>query len=254
MRLYQQLLSEIQDGEILDVRIGLNWTAVVADVAGSTRCGLAATLSDTGSHTHKEPPVPHAGMLDSFSGRQLAENVFSEKPVMVSLGMAAINALLPQTPQAWVEANAEEVIAERGAGKRVVMVGHFPFVERVRPRLGELLVLEQDPQPGDLPAEEAPHVLPSADVVAITGMTILNGTLEGLLSLCPAQAYVMLLGPTTPLSARLFDNGLQLISGAVVTDIEPVLRVVSQGGNFHQVHHAGVRLVNMTCQRDQALD
>jgi hypothetical protein len=38
---------------------------------------------------------------------------------------------------------------------------------------------------------------------------------------------------------------VDVISGAVVTDIQPVLRLVSQGGNFRQVHRGGVRLVNL---------
>jgi uncharacterized protein (DUF4213/DUF364 family) len=42
-----------------------------------------------------------------------------------------------------------------------------------------------------------------------------------------------------------FDYGVSLISGSVVTEIEPVLHMIEQGGNFRQVHSAGVRLVNM---------
>lgn len=56
----------------------------------------------------------------------------------------------------------------------------------------------------------------------------------------------MVLGPSTPLSPVLFDYGVNIISGAVVDQIEPVMRVVMQGGNFRQVHKAGVRLVNLT--------
>jgi uncharacterized protein (DUF4213/DUF364 family) len=56
---------------------------------------------------------------------------------------------------------------------------------------------------------------------------------------------VLLLGPTTPLSPVLFDHGVHILSGAVVTDVEGVLRTVGQGGNFRQVHRAGVRLVTM---------
>ena len=126
------------------------------------------------------------------------------------------------------------------------MVGRFPFVPRLRPRVGELVVLEQDPGPDDLPADQAPEILPGAEVVAITGMTLINHTLEGLLALCSPETFVILLGPSTPLAPLLFDYGVDILSGAVVTAIEPVLRIVSQGGNFRQVHRAGIRLVNMS--------
>ena len=76
-------------------------------------------------------------------------------------------------------------------------------------------------------------------------MTLSNHTLEGLLALCPAQAFLLLIGPSTPLSPLFFDHGVDMLSGAVVTQVEPVLNMLSQGGNFHQVHQAGMRLVNM---------
>lgn len=246
MPLLRELLETIVDGDVLEVHIGLHWTAVVMEVDGVRRCGLASTLFRGHGHGHhREPDMPQAGELDSISGRELAELVLLDKPTQASVGMAALNALLPQYPDTWVEANAEEMIAGHGEGRRVAMIGHFPFVKRLRQRVGELLVLEREPGPDDLPAEAASDILPAADVVAITGMTLANHSLEGLLGLCSPQSFVILLGPSTPLSPVLFEHGVDVISGAVVSDIGPVLRTVSQGGNFRQVHRAGVRLVNM---------
>jgi uncharacterized protein (DUF4213/DUF364 family) len=125
-------------------------------------------------------------------------------------------------------------------------VGHFPFVPRLRPRLGELHVLERNPQEGDLPEQAAPQVLPRAEVVAITGMAMVNHTLEDLLELCAPDAVVLVLGPSTPLSPLLFDCGVDLLCGAVVTAIGPVIRAVAQGADFHQVHRTGVRLVTIS--------
>jgi len=246
MLIIADMLETLPDGEVLDVRIGLHWTAVVANVSGAPRCGLAATLYPGHNHHHSQgADVPQAGQLELTSGRDLAELALSPHPTQASVGVAALNALLPRTTNQWSEENAEDVIARCGERKRVAMVGHFPFVPRLRPRVGELLVLEQNPGPGDLPAEKAIEVLPQAEVVAITGMTVINHTLQDLLQLCSPQAYVMVLGPSTPLSPLLFNYGVNLISGAVVTAIDPVLHVLSQGGNFQQMHRVGVRLVNM---------
>jgi uncharacterized protein (DUF4213/DUF364 family) len=241
------LLDSIADGEVLDVRIGLHWTAVVVEVSGERRCGLASTLfSGHGHHEHRgEPDVPSAGKLEALSAKQLANESLLDRLTRASVGIAALNALLPRDPQSWVESNAEDIIAQYGDGKRVVIVGRFPFVPRLADRVGELLVLEQQPGPDDLPAEAAPSLLPGADVVAITGMTLANHTLDGLLSLCSPEAFVLVLGPSTPLSPLLFNYGVDVVSGAVVTDIDPVLRHVSQGANFRQVHRAGVLLVNI---------
>jgi uncharacterized protein (DUF4213/DUF364 family) len=244
MLILDQILDSLPSGRVKDVRIGLHWTAVVVETAGETHCGLASTLH--GGHSHRnQPDVPQAGDLEGSSANDLAHHVTGDSPVMASLGLAAINALLPRQPQLWSDENASEIIARLGAGKRVAMIGRFPFANELQAHVGELLVLEQNPGPDDLPADAAPEVLPSAQVVAITGMTISNHTLEDLLRLCHPYAKVLLLGPSTPLSPVFFDFGVDVISGAVVTDIQPVLRLVSQGGNFRQVHRGGVRLVNL---------
>jgi uncharacterized protein (DUF4213/DUF364 family) len=159
--------------------------------------------------------------------------------------MATINALLPLHEESWVDLNAQEVIAEHGAHKHVALVGHFPFVPRLRERVGQLSVLELQPQGDDFPADMAPAVIPRADVVAITSLTLMNHTFEGLARLCRSEALVLLLGPTTPLSPILFDYGVHILSGSVVTDVDSVLNCIAQGGNFRQVRRAGVRLVTM---------
>jgi uncharacterized protein (DUF4213/DUF364 family) len=163
--------------------------------------------------------------------------------------MATINALLPALEERWVDLNAEEVIAQHGAGRPVALVGHFPFIPRLRARVGSLSVLELQPRGEDLPADAASDVIPQADVLAITGTTLINHTFEGLMALRHPDALVLVLGPSTPLSPLLFDHGVHLLSGSVVEDVDSVLRVVSQGANFRQVRRQGVRLVTMQKQK-----
>jgi uncharacterized protein (DUF4213/DUF364 family) len=242
--LLDDLLGTLPDGRVTDVLIGRRWTAVVAEVNGALRCGLASSMGNT-DHHKEAPDIPQAGRLEDLSGLELAAQARSANPELASTGLAAINALLSHDPLSWTDLSAETLLAEQGAGKKVVLIGHFPFVDRLRHQVGRLTVLEQNPQPGDLPAESAAEVLPQADVVAVTGTTLINHTLERLLELCPADAIVILLGPTTPLSPVLFDHGIDILCGSVVEAVHPVLRVIAQGGNFSQVHRAGVRKVTM---------
>jgi uncharacterized protein (DUF4213/DUF364 family) len=244
MELLTNLLRTLPFGRVRHVNIGLHWTAVLVEVEGEQRCGLASTLHN--DHQHGVPDVPQAGALEKQSALELANLVQEKSATMASVGMAAINALLPPNPETWVDLNAEEVIAEIGAGKEVVLVGHFPFVPRLEARVGKLSVLELNPRPGDLPVTAAEDVVPLASVLAITSMTLINQTLEPLLALRSPQACVILLGPSTPLSPVLYDYGFDILCGAVVTEIDPVLKAVRQGANFRQVHRAGVRLVSMT--------
>jgi hypothetical protein len=89
--------------------------------------------------------------------------------------------------------------------------------------------------------------VPQADIVAITGSAFINHTLEGLLSLCRPESFVMVLGPTTPLSPVLFDHGVEVISGTRVVDPELALCCVSEGATFRQMR--GVRLLTMERQK-----
>lgn len=239
------LLASLPDAAVLDVRIGLSWTAVVVELAGRRRCGLAATLR--GQRGHGSATIPDAGHLVGVSARELASwaRPDSGSLTQASVGFATLNALLAAAApdQPWAELNAAEVIAERGAGRRVALVGHFPFVEELRERVGALWVLELEPRPGDLPASAAAEVLPQADIVAITSTTLINGSFAGLMALRNPAALTMLLGPSTPLSPILFDYGIDVLSGALVEDIDATLHAVSQGAGFRQVHRAGVRLV-----------
>jgi uncharacterized protein (DUF4213/DUF364 family) len=239
--LLAEIIDTLPNGIPRQVCIGLHWTAVVMDVDGQIHCGLASTL--TGDHHHGVPDVPQAGALETLTGLELSNLVYAAQPTLVSVGMAAINASLSQHPETWVDLNAEDVIAVRGVEKSVVLIGHFPFVDRLRTQVGKLTVLELDPKPGDLPIGAAENVIPEAQVVAITGMSLLNHTFDRLLNLCAPDAFVILLGPSVPLSPVLFEWGVDILCGSVVTSIDEVLAAVRQGANFRQVHRAGVRLV-----------
>jgi uncharacterized protein (DUF4213/DUF364 family) len=247
--LFDTLLTGLPVGEVADVRVGAFWTAVAVDTNGERRCGLAASLRPE-VHIHGgEPDVLEAGHLVGGSAPALAAYVHSSSVMERAIGLAAINALLPRAEGQWTDGNAEEILAAFGPDKRVAMVGHFPFAERLRERVGWLWVLELNPRGDDLPADAAADILPQADVIAITGTTLLNDTFTGLVALRRQDTYVMVLGPSTPLSPVMFDFGADMVSGAAVNvgpeAIAPVLAAVSQGAAFRQLHHTGVRLVNM---------
>lgn len=244
MWILDALLREARNGVVLDARIGLHWTAVLVETDGVQRLGLASTLRASGG-ARPRPDVPEAGRLEEIPAREIASWVTGEVGPRSSLGMAALNALLPEHPDSWDDGNAEEVIAELGAGMTVVLVGRFPFVPRLEPRVGELLVLDRRDREGTLPEEAAPDVVPRADILAITGQAVANGTLDGLLRLRRKGATVLLLGPTTPLSTVMFEHGIDCLSGAIVEAIDPVLRALSQGASFRQLHGQGIRLVTM---------
>jgi len=242
MSVIDDLISTLKrDSPVREVRTCVLWTAVV-----SHQCGLASTSRDEEMPFQK--PVRDVGRLDRKSALKLAGYAKSQNPLEASIGLAAINSLLEIDESHCVELNAKKLIMERGKGRKVAIVGHFPFVPEVREAAERLWVLEKRPDEGDLPASAAAEVLPQADVVAITGASLINHTFEGLMELCRPEALVIVLGPTTPLSPVLFDYGVDTISGIKVVDVEMVLRYISQGASFKQLK--GIKLLTMTKSHD----
>jgi uncharacterized protein (DUF4213/DUF364 family) len=223
------------------VLVGLHFTAVT-----SLGCGLSASLAN--ERPHHAHPVTGAGKLHERSAQELARLALSANLTEASIGMAAINSLISVDLMRCEEINAVEVLARQAAGKRLAMVGHFSFVDRLRPLASDCWVIEQRPGPGDLPESAAEEILPTADVIAITATAVINHTIDHLLSLCPSHAEVMLLGPSTPLAPLLFEHGVTILSGACVIDEEAALRSIEQGAIFPQVK--GVRRLTLRPQPD----
>ena len=224
-----------------DVYIGVFWTMVILEMEGMLRAGIAATTS---GHHETHDKMRDVGQLHHLDVPTLLSRALSDYPLETGVGIATANALLNPPAEHLTEVNARELVLRYGKGRRVAMVGHFPFVPQVRQVAATLDVLELHPQKGDLPADEAPRVIPQADVVAITGTTLLNGSFDTLVSLCRRDALVILMGGTAPLTSLFFEVGIDIVAGTQVVDIDAALRAITQGGGYRQI--PGKRLVTLS--------
>ena len=238
MKILDDLISILDfDAIVRDIRQGVFHTGVL-----TRNCGLAATLPRDA--LRQEPPmVKEPGFLLDKTPLELAQLAYSQRILEAAIGMATINSLLEIDENSCIELNAAELIVEKGKGKRTAIVGHFPFVPRIREYSKEVWVIEKNPRAGDFGEAEADNLIPRADVVAITGTALTNHTLEHLLDLCNPKAYVIVLGDTAPLSSILFDHGFNAISGTKVMNAELALRCVSQGANYRQIK--GIKRLTM---------
>ncbi|MBN2041499.1 MAG: DUF364 domain-containing protein [Spirochaetes bacterium] len=230
MKILDDLFAELNfNAEVKDIRQGVFHTGVV-----TRNCGLASTLPRDAMK--QEPPmIKEPGFLTDKSAKELASLAYSDSIMEAAIGMAAINSLIDVDEGICTELNAGNLIFEKGENKRVAIVGHFPFIPKVRELAKELWVIEKNPVEGDLTEDKAADKIPRADVVAITGTSITNHTFEELIRLCDPKAFVLILGDSAPLSPIFFDRGIDAVSGTLVAEPEIALKCISQGANYRQI-------------------
>lgn len=225
--------------KVRKVIIGVHWTLVC-----SKHGGMASTLIGHGPHGHSN--MRDVGELQMKSAQELALWSLSDNLLEASVGIAALNSIIDVDENLLEQVNAADVIARESKAKNLVVVGHFPFVDKLNSITRNCWVIEKNPFGDDFPEEASHEYIPQADVVAITGTAFINHTMEGLLSLCQPGAQVMVLGPLTPLSPLLYDDGISFLSGTRVIDEDAAQMTIQQGAAFPQVK--GVRLVTMSNQ------
>jgi len=228
--------AEAPAADLIDLKVGSFWTAVHT----SAGAGMASSMRSE-AHLHGSNPIAGAGTLDTRTPIELTELLRSESPPEAAVGLAAANALLSPSAGGLTEEKAVEILRKQGAGRRVAMIGRFPFADRLGEDCDHLWVFERglSRHDGDLDDEAMGRLLPAADVVAITATTLLNRTLPSVLARVRPDAFVMMLGPSTPMTPALHAFGIDVLCGTLIDDPDRVLRAVQQGAVTRQI--TGVR-------------
>ena len=204
--------------------------------------------------------MPFPGKLSGRPALDLANEALSEHGIRRAVGIAAMNALADTCwrrrphPQSELRLGIDAFDAtEMRPGDKVVVVGAFvPFLRELKRRRQPFLVLEQDPAtlkaeelPFFRPANEAPTVVPEADVLLITGTTLINDTLEGLLGLAKPAARVTMVGPTVSLLPDAFlRRGVDVLGTVRITAPDEFLETLAEGGSgYHFLGRSAQKVV-----------
>ncbi|MDR1619264.1 MAG: DUF364 domain-containing protein [Clostridiales bacterium] len=209
--------------------------------------------------------MPLSGKL---AGRKVAKylaDIFDGNILRRTLGIAALNALstLCWERGAYITADGtayalrkskdafEEL--EIAQDERVAVVGAMvPILKKLAREGHDYTVLEMDSRTlkGDelahyRPANEAGQVIPHADLLVLTGVTILNDTLAGLLDMAKPGARVLVIGPTASmLPDAFFAHGVTMMGGVIVTDTDVALDIISEAGSgYHFYGKSAERLL-----------
>lgn len=231
--------------------IGLFFTGVKLDAGPNIAIGgTCATPRDAVPGDVCCPVSARAVGYQSLAGRPAAElmrDALSENGLRRAVGIATLNALCDlcwqRRPTPGIEllpgADAFDATALRD-GDRIVLVGAFiPFLKELKRRRLPFLVLERNPaalKPEEMPfyrpAEAAAEIVPSADVLLVTGSTLLNDTLEDLLAMAGPGTLVTVVGPTVGLLPDAFvARGADILGSVRITRPDAFLDLLAEGGS-----------------------
>lgn len=246
-KFYNHLVGKIPDDIfVTDYCLGTRWSYVEAE------SGMGVSLTCKGGakrrYTHDLRGLP----LKSVA--ELTKSWCFEE---ASLGVAALNAYYAQRSLldplgavydrpvelpdgATHKMNAFELYRPRILEQKrreqkdpsVVVVGHFPHVEDIA-EYAKLTVLERNcTQEIDVPDPACEYIIPHADYLFATGVTIINKTAPRLLELAK-NATTILVGPSVVMSEFLLHWNVETLAGSVVADPEKARFAVRNGtGQF----------------------
>lgn len=233
-KLVNELLNTLirPDAIVEQVVAGGKFIAVTA----GGRMGLASLLG-------AKPRENESSLTRDLIGQtaaQAAQYLTHSSPFAICLGLAALNAANTPQPASVVksDASAEFLIAKLAQDGIVGLVGHFPFTEALRQKVGKLHLFELKDVPGAVPKDQWETVLPQVDVMAVTATALLTRQMAYFLARAD-QAKIIILGPTTPFSQALFQFGADYLCGSVVTDQQRVLEGIRAGIGFKTLKKNG---------------
>lgn len=238
--LYDRMIAQVpEDALVRRVVMGAHHCLVEAE------CGTGvAALHRGGARLRMER---------GWAGRPLRELAAGAKSwdfEVASVGVAALNAWHNQRgrlgalglvedaestdPFVFLAPVAARMAAEKSDGSRprAVVVGHFPHLAAIAEH-ADVVVLERSVRADtDLPDTACEYLLPGADLVVMTGMTLANKTMPRLLELSRG-ALTCVVGPSATICAPVQEAGADLIAGSVVADSELAREVVTCGAALH---------------------
>ncbi|QIZ76725.1 Rossmann-like domain-containing protein [Ferrimonas lipolytica] len=178
-----------------------------------------------------------SSLYQPFIGKpviELAQLSLSDLDWQQVLGAGALNAIsqyvLKQRGFNYHNAEDSLELLDIQPGERVGMVGYFaPLIAQLREQMTPLTVIElrQDlvMSSDNFEVTTDPSKLTQCDKVLITGTSVINHTLEGLLQHCRNAKEIALVGPSVGLLPEvLFAHGITRIGGRAVVDSERFLQ------------------------------
>ena len=251
----KELIEFIQDSGIIDqlsitpkeIRIGVFYTGVVLS---SGHAGMSYTpvqeIPEAVCCPRSHAKMPAAGELLNKQITELMDYALDDNVLKAAVGMATINALSDvlladdacrYKPSAY--GNALELVDITG-NDTVAMVGAFtPFIKKISEITEKFFVIEKNPRVVGKDdtfkiesSDRLEEIIPQANILIITGVTLINHTLGPILDLAEKANEIVVVGPTASIYPEpLFKRGVTVMGGVRITDAARMIHLIGEAGS-----------------------
>jgi len=231
---------------IEDIRIYANWVLVKTG-----KWSLSTYFHNMPGFIDPLGMDPWMGGWIGRPARAAALELLASREVLKrSVGMACLKSLLPE-PAVTIEGGAIELFASAIARVPSCFIGYFKTAALMREQGYPVTIVELFPRPGDVHWDEADEVLRKGELVFMTGLTVVNETLEAVIRRTPSARMRVLMGPTVPASPVLFDYGIDWLGITHIDDVELMSGYALRGGGSIAFAPVGaLRSLNMARDLD----
>lgn len=196
--------------------------------------------------------MPTSGKLKGRPVAYFLEDLQAESPMKRALSIAVLNAL---SSTCWRIKPPSDYEIKLGSdpvdeidipdGANVVVVGALvPYIRMLLQRGEPFTILELDPRTLKdderlywASPEESAERIARGDILIITGTTLINNTLEGLLKNAKPGARIILVGPTASmLPDAFYRRGVTSLGGIAVTKPDELLDVLCEAGSGYHFY------------------
>lgn len=250
-------LNSLEDLFINEVRIGLYMSAVrLSDKS----VGLSSTAKPFNSEIHCKKENRDYGDFtpNRITGKKVIDLLESKKkgPLIDTIKIAVLNAISSEI----IRNSGHKILRDTDPidlispekNKTITLVGAFQsYIQKISRTNNQLFVLElneyaleEDERKYFIPAAEFSRILPISDVVIITGLTLVNHTLDQLLESVPSGSDVIVTGPSSSIIPDiLFQNKVDIIGAIRITDPDLTLKIVSEGAaGYHMFKYCAEKI------------
>ncbi|MBT3877654.1 MAG: DUF364 domain-containing protein [Candidatus Scalindua sp.] len=251
----RELIDFIKDSSVInqlnitpkELRIGVFYTGVVLR---SGHAGMSYTpvqeIPEAVCCPRSHAKMPAAGELLNKEITELMDYALDDNALKAAVGMATLNALsavlladdnCKYKPTAY--GNALELI-DITCNDTVAMVGAFtPFIKKISEITEKLFVIEKNPKVVGKDdtfkiesADRLEEIIPQANILIITGVTLINHTLGPILDLAEKANEIVVVGPTASIYPEpLFKRGVTVMGGVRITDAARMIHLIGEAGS-----------------------